>query len=173
MRMAGALLGDGGSGGRRALDSDINLIPMIDLLFVTIAFLLVTAVWSHMQRLDGTANVPGRTDEGPTPPHALTLHVDLRAPDRFVLAWKDGQTVARSIDLPREYPALEKAVAAEWKANGQHTSPLDAERDKAVLHTSDDLPFREMVSAMDAIAAAQRPMGKGLVPAFALTLATR
>jgi hypothetical protein len=42
-----------------------------------------------------------------------------------------------------------------------------------VLHTSDDLPFREMVSAMDAIAAAQRPMGKGLVPAFALTLATR
>jgi biopolymer transport protein ExbD len=171
--MAGALIGGGGRGGRRALDSDINMIPMIDLLMVTIAFLLVTAVWSHMQRLDGTANVPGRTDEGGDPVRAMTLHVDLRTPDRFVLSWKDGEAVARSVDVPRQYPELAKAVAKEWRSSGVHTSPMDQERDKAVLHTSDDMPFQEMVSAMDAIAATKRPMARGEVPAFALTLATR
>lgn len=38
----------GGGGGRRAVDSEVNMIPMIDLLMVTISFLLITAVWSHM-----------------------------------------------------------------------------------------------------------------------------
>ena len=44
------------SGGRRSLDSEINMIPMIDLLMVTISFLLITAVWSHMARLNADAH---------------------------------------------------------------------------------------------------------------------
>jgi biopolymer transport protein ExbD len=173
--MAGTLVTGGGGRGRRALDSDINMIPMIDLLMVTIAFLLVTAVWSQMHRLDGTANVPApeRIDPPVPPARTLSLHVDMRSPDRFVLAWKDGDAVARSVDVPREYPALRKAIATEWKVNGVHTSPRDTQRDVAVLHTADDTPFREMVAAMDAIAATQRPMGGGESSAFALTLATR
>jgi hypothetical protein len=172
--MAGAVVTGGGGRGRRALDSDINMIPMIDLLMVTIAFLLVTAVWSHMERLEGTAKVPGPIDDiGRPPVHALSLHVDMRAPDRFVLSWRDGDAVARSVDVPREYPALERAITKEWTSSGVHTSPGDAERDVAVLHTADDTPFKDMVAAMDAIAATKRPMMKGESPAFALTLATR
>ena len=34
----------GGGGGRRQTDSEINMIPFIDLLLVTISFLLITAV---------------------------------------------------------------------------------------------------------------------------------
>lgn len=41
---------DGGGGGRRSLDSELNRLPMIDLLMVTISFLLITAVWSGMAR---------------------------------------------------------------------------------------------------------------------------
>lgn len=176
--MAGAVATGGGGRGRRALDSDINMVPMIDLLMVTIAFLLVTAVWSQAQRLEGTAKVPAAIpDTGlPPPARSLSLHVDMRSPDRFVLSWKDGDEVARSVDVPREFPALRKAIANEWRTNGVHTSPRDAERDVAVLHTADDTPFREMAAAMDAIAATRRPMGnggKGDTSAFALTLATR
>ena len=172
--MAGALVSGGGGRGRRALDSDINMIPMIDLLMVTIAFLLVTAVWSHMERLEGTANVPAPIDDRIDPPlHVATLHVDMRSPDRFVLSWREGETVARSVDVPREYPALRKAIAKEWTTSGVHTSPRDTERDVAVLHTADDTPFAEMVAAMDAIAATKRPLMKGESSAFALTLATR
>ena len=31
-------------GGKRATNSDVNMVPFIDLLFVTVAFLLITAV---------------------------------------------------------------------------------------------------------------------------------
>ena len=49
----------GGGGKRKSLDSEINMIPMIDLLMVTISFLLITAVWTHMSRINADAQVPG------------------------------------------------------------------------------------------------------------------
>jgi hypothetical protein len=149
------------------------MVPMIDLLMVTIAFLLVTAVWSQMRRMDGTAKVPGQVDDVPTPTAlAPSLHVDLRSRDHFVLSWRSGDIVSRSLDVAPQYPALREAIAREYRTSGVHTSPTDTDRDIAVLHTSDDLPFSEMVSAMDAIAATKRPMRGGEAPAFALTLAT-
>ena len=45
-------------GGKRATNSDINMVPFIDLLFVTIAFLLITAVWVTNSRLKTSAEVP-------------------------------------------------------------------------------------------------------------------
>ena len=170
--MAGAMATGGGGGGRRALDTDINMVPMIDLLMVTIAFLLVTAVWSQMSRLEGSAKVPGPDGIEPGE-HERALHVDMRSPDRFVLSWREGQTVARSVEVPREYPALAKAIAGEWRGNGAHTSPGDPRRDEAVLHTADDTPFKDMVAVMDAIEATKRPVRHGEESAFAVTLATQ
>src|SRR6185369_13571442 len=102
--MGGVNVG-GGKGGRRALDSEINMIPMIDLLMVTISFLLITAVWVHSQRMDADALVPGR----PTEPcndckEEARLHVETSDPAKFVLAWKQGRTVLRTVDVPRETP---------------------------------------------------------------------
>ena len=150
------------------------MIPMIDLLMVTIAFLLVTAVWSHMSRIEGSTQVPGPLMDDPRPvPNQLSLHVDLRSPEHFVLSWRQGHAVARSLEVPREYPALTRAIAAEWRTSGVHTSPSDGQRDEAVLHTSNDTPFSEMVAAMDAIETTRRVGLHGESPAFALTLATQ
>jgi len=57
--MGGIDVGGGGAGKRKSLDSEINMIPMIDLLMVTISFLLITAVWTHMARINADAQVPG------------------------------------------------------------------------------------------------------------------
>jgi len=57
--MGGVDLGTGGGGKRKSVDSEINMIPMIDLLMVTISFLLITAVWTHMARINADAQVPG------------------------------------------------------------------------------------------------------------------
>lgn len=40
------------SGGRRAVDAEINLVPFIDLLCSLIAFLLMTAVWAQIASLE-------------------------------------------------------------------------------------------------------------------------
>src|SRR5262245_5888369 len=39
-------------GGKKSLDADLNLVPFIDLLCCCIAFLLITAVWTQMARID-------------------------------------------------------------------------------------------------------------------------
>ena len=54
----------GGSDKKRATNSDINMIPFIDLLMVTIAFLLITAVWVTNARLKTNAEVPGQAGCG-------------------------------------------------------------------------------------------------------------
>jgi len=45
-------LGDsGGKGKKKPLDTAINLVPFIDLMAVTISFLIMTAVWTQIGRL--------------------------------------------------------------------------------------------------------------------------
>jgi biopolymer transport protein ExbD len=41
-----------GKGGRKALDAELNLVPFIDLLSCCISFLLITAVWTQLSRID-------------------------------------------------------------------------------------------------------------------------
>ena len=50
--MAGGMdLGNSGKGGKKPLDAAINLVPFIDLMAVTISFLIMTAVWTQIGRL--------------------------------------------------------------------------------------------------------------------------
>jgi len=183
----------GGCGKRRTMDSEINMIPMIDLLMVTISFLLITAVWTHMARIDASAQVP--TLRPDVPPERTKvekqLHVMMQAPDKFVLVWKQGNVTVDSIDVPRKevvvaqggadvvaYPELAQKIESEWKAKGQHASPADRTPDRAVLHTDDKTEFKYVVGVMDAIAATRRDVNDVSVgakmqriPAFDITFA--
>src|SRR3954447_10398810 len=59
--MAGGMdLGDS-KGGKKALDAQINLVPFIDLMAVTISFLIMTAVWTQIGRLQ-VSQAGGPTD---------------------------------------------------------------------------------------------------------------
>lgn len=188
--MAGVDVG-GPSNGKRATNSDINMVPFIDFLFVTIAFLLITAVWSSNARISADAQVPGQSGCGnECPPPAKTLHLQIRE-DGFGLAWKQGATVLTETTVPKQatqigqgdsatvrYPDLAKAIEAEWARSGEHRDPSDKKNDLAVLHTDDKMPFREMVAVLDAINATSRevrmPNGSlTKMPAFQLSLASR
>src|SRR5580658_5446918 len=105
--MGGVDVGGGGGGGKRkSLDSEINMIPMIDLLMVTISFLLITAVWTHMSRVNANAMVPGPPSEVPPTRPEKQLHVMMRSEDKFILVWKEGSVVVDSIDVPRTATVL-------------------------------------------------------------------
>ena len=137
----------GGSSSRRELNHELPLVPFIDFLLCIVAFLLVTAVWSQMARLDADAKVPG----DPTTP----------APD----------VAPAELHVVR-FPDLSRAVHDSWARNGAHRSAADEKRDRAVLHASNALPFEEIVAAMDAIAATVRPSPQGKSePAFSVVFA--
>jgi biopolymer transport protein ExbD len=172
-----------GPGKRKSLDSEINMIPMIDLLMVTISFLLITAVWTHMARLEASAKVPAPREEPCTGAECepeKELHVDMRAQDKFVLSWRHKGIVLSSRDVPRteagRFAELGSAVAKEWQGQGLHRAPTDAIRDRAVLHVGNAARYDEMIAAMDAMQQPQREHrgargSTGAVPAFTVTLA--
>ena len=91
----------GGHGGKRATNHDIPLIPFIDFLLCLVAFLLVTAVWSQMARINADARVPGPPKD--EPPEEIKkekqLHVEMKGDTKFQLIWKEGNTVVNTIDV--------------------------------------------------------------------------
>jgi biopolymer transport protein ExbD len=182
--MAGVVLSEA-RGGRRPLDSDLNMIPMIDLLMVTISFLLLTAVWTHYERIPSDALAPGAS--GPTPPaEEPRLHVEMNDPQRFVLHWNVGPTVVRSRDVPRHevvtvdhgartvrFPELAAALDDEWRAAGSHRQAADRALDDLVLHTSDDVPYATLIGAIDSAYAVRRTCGAAPCSAFHVAFAAR
>jgi len=189
--MGGIDVGGGGAGKRKSLDSEINMIPMIDLLMVTISFLLITAVWTHMARINADAQVPGppRPDvEQEKIEPEKQRHVEMREEDKFVLVWKQGSTTVDSIDVPRKdvitqegavevvrFPDLAEKVESEWKAKGQHSNPTDRKLDQAILHTDNKTEFKYIIGVIDAIYETHRDLQIGpkteKLPAFNITFA--
>ena len=170
----------GGGGSRRELDHSLPLVPFIDFLLCIVAFLLVTAVWSQMARLDAGADAPGKVVPNPDPPKG-ELHVDLRGEDRIIVEWRQGAVVLSMDELARHettagpgprFPELARRVRELWLREGLHRAPDDAAKDRAVLHASNVASFEEIVAAMDAIAMTRRPDARGpSEPAFNVVFA--
>src|SRR3954466_13891391 len=98
--MGGAAPTPSGKGGKKALDASINLVPFIDLLSCCISFLLITAVWTQLARMDvsqkGQGAAGAESEKPPeTPMVQLTLFIN-----------KDGYTFAKSTgestDIPKK-----------------------------------------------------------------------
>src|SRR5260370_14938055 len=165
--MAGVSVDSGGKGGRRSVDSEILMISMMDLIVCALAHLLITAVWSHMSRMNADAQVPGppnpEKELNPQPPDKM-LHVEMRADDKFTLIWKQGPTVVNSIDVPRHaieinegnintirYPDLATKINEERKSNRPNRDASDKKLDQAVLHTDNKTLYKEIVAVTAAI----------------------
>ena len=185
--MAGIDVG-GGHGGRRSTNHEIPLIPFIDFLLCLVAFLLVTAVWSQMARINADARVPGPPKDEPPEEQKKEkqLHVEMRGERKFQLVWKEGSTVVNTIDVDRKavpvgekgditYPDLAKKITEEWTANGAHRAASDKKFDQSVLHTDNTTPFSDVIAVIDAIYTPKRDLTLGgkteKVPAFNVTFA--
>jgi biopolymer transport protein ExbD len=178
----------GGEGGKKkATNAEINMIPFIDLLMCTIAFLLITAVWVTNSRLNADAQVPGPPSADPptivTPEKVLNVHI---GETDFGLVWKQGATVVSEVRVPKSssegqdivrYPDLAKRIETEWQANANHRDPSDKKLDQAILHADNRAPFKEVVAVLDALYATRRVVklegGDKEVSAFNMTFAAR
>jgi len=162
-----ATLNVGSPGGRRQLNHDIPLIPFIDFLLCLVSFLLITAVWSQMARINADAQVPGKHGAVTPEQEEKVLHVEIREGRAFQLAWRQGQTVLETIEVPAQperlgsgqvrYPALSKRIDELWQRNeARHYHAADPSPNRAVLHASDATEFAELIAVMDAMNTPQR-----------------
>lgn len=178
----------GGHGGKRATNHEIPLIPFIDFLLCLVAFLLVTAVWSQMARINADARVPGPPKDEPPEEQKKEkqLHVEMRGERKFQLIWKEGNTVVNTIDVEKKqvpmgekgdyrYPDLAKKIKEEWTANGAHRAATDRKFDQAVLHSDNSTPFSDIIAVIDAIYTPKREFNAGgkmeEMPSFNVTFA--
>ncbi len=176
----------GGHGSKRPVNQEVPLIPFIDFLLCLVMFLLVTAVWSQMARINADARVPGPPKDEPLEKQEKpkTLHVEMKGERKFTLIWKEGSTVVNTIDVDRKkvnvgeegeyrYPDLAEKIKKEWEANGTHRNATDPKRDQAVLSTDNSTPFSDVIAVIDAIYTPQRDWAAGTktekVPAFNVT----
>lgn len=159
----------GGHGGKKTLNHEIPLIPFIDFLLCLVSFLLITAVWSQMARINADARVPGPPDPNKELEEKKdkTLHVEMKGESNFQLVWKEGSTVLNTVDVPRKpekigendvaYPDLAAKITEEWSKNeSRHFAATDTALDQAVIHTDNSTPFREVIAVIDAIYSPQR-----------------
>jgi biopolymer transport protein ExbD len=150
--MGGAVAVDtGGRGRRRNLDTTINVVPAIDLLSCCITFLLVTAVWTQIARLQVS-----QYGNGPANPGPQRLSVTLRlGPEGHVVQLSTGEDVV--------VPALGRGAEGEARYDyGQLAAKLAELRkqhpDQAAITVAadDDVRYADLVHTIDAC------MGAGL-----------
>ena len=138
----------GGKKGRKSLNADLNLVPYIDLLTCMVAFLLITAVWTQLARLQAQQKGQGQAGEE-VPPELQTKIVVVVNQEGFNLVV--GQDAAAIPKRGSEYD-FEKLAAELKKAKDAHPDKNDVQ-----VASEDQIKFETLVRTMDSVLSAQFP----------------
>jgi biopolymer transport protein ExbD len=142
--MGGINVGGGGHGGKKSVDSEIPLIPFIDLLLCCVMFLLVTAVWNQLARLDANQRQPGQqAPDEPPPEEHIKVILQVQA-GGYVLASSAGDR----IDIPKVGDAYDLESLREKL---QERKRLEPNRRDLIVAPEDGVIYAEVVSAMDTV----------------------
>ena len=136
----------GGRGRRKNVNADLNLVPYIDLLTCMVAFLLITAVWTQLARLQVAQQGQGESS-GTEPPQAkMAVMVDK---DGFVLIVGQDQQPVPQAHGDYDYAALTKELK---KLKESHQDKTDLQ-----VLSVDSIRFEILVKTMDAAMASGFP----------------
>lgn len=130
-------------GGKKSVDFQLNLVPFIDLLSVLISFLLMTAVWTQIAKIDvkQTPNLP--SDEPTPPPEEEKLNLTVLIKSSGYTVSKKGAVVKEIEKKGEEYDIttlseILKQVVAEHPENHDVT-----------VTSEDKVPYQELITVMD------------------------
>ncbi len=139
--MSGVSVDTGGGGGRRATDSQINMVPMIDLLISCIAFLLMTAVWIKTGALQAAQprSVPNDQPPQDTPQDQLKIVIT-------PTGLRVGTNAADMRDIahnPQRFTDLEAALRQRLATNQQNR--------EVWLQPDSAVQYQEIIRVMDTV----------------------
>ena len=138
----------GGKSGKKSVNADLNLVPYIDLLTCMVSFLLITAVWSQLARLEAHQKGQGQAGEDTPPEKQLKLVVVVNDEGFNVVADQDQQ------------PIPKKGTEYDYEKLGTELKKLkDAHPDKGDVQVAseDQIKFEVLVRTMDTALTARFP----------------
>jgi biopolymer transport protein TolR len=153
--MSGGAMPEQGGGKRKkkALDANINVVPAIDLLSCCISFLLFTAVWTQISRLQVQQLGTGAPDPVQAEPAQKALAVTLAIGERgMALAVGDA-----TFDIPSLGRTSEGVVSQDLKGLATRLKSVKSEYpDQAniIVSAEDTVPYGDLVHVIDACLAA-------------------
>ncbi len=135
----------GGHGGKKSVDQELPLIPFIDLLFCCVMFLLATAVWNQLARINANQRVPGQaqTQDQPEEDERVKLILQIQN-SGYVLASSAGD----SINMPKEGDAY---ANEELRTKLQERKRLEPNRRDIIVAPEDGVRYENVVQAMDLV----------------------
>ncbi|HLU65625.1 MAG TPA: biopolymer transporter ExbD [Kofleriaceae bacterium] len=141
-------------GDKGAVDVEVNVVPMVDLMTCLVAFLLVTAVWTHFAQINIKPKGLGRESQQLDDTNKVYASILISQNEVWV-----GQTLG---DLRRINKSGEDH---DWQGllevlNEYKQLPVFADRVDIEIAAEDDVPYQDVISAMDtAIGAKFRDIG--------------
>jgi biopolymer transport protein ExbD len=138
----------GNKSGKKPLNADLNLVPYIDLLTCMVAFLLITAVWSQLARLNVHQKGQGQAGEDTPPEKVFKLIVLVNADGFNLVADQDQQPIPKKGDT---YD-FEKLSDELKKIKDGHPDKTDIQ-----VASEDTIKFETLVRTMDAAMTARFP----------------
>jgi biopolymer transport protein ExbD len=141
--MGGISVG-GGHGGKKNVDSEIPLVPFIDLLLCCVMFLLVTAVWNQLARLNANQQQPGQQAPNEPPPEEHIKVILQVSGTGFVIS----STAGDRIEIPKTGDQYDMEQLREKL---QERKRLEPNRKDLVVAPEDGVRYEDVVASMDMV----------------------
>lgn len=139
-------------GGRKPLDAILNLVPFIDLLSCCLAFLLMTAVWSTVARMNVAQKGMGQAGMDSPPPDAPTVNLTL-----FID--KDGFTFSKSTGESTPIP-MKSADEYDYAKLGEilkEAKTAYPDKNDITIKSDDTVLYDKVVQTMDIVLSSKFP----------------
>ncbi len=150
--MAGGMDLGTSKGGKKALDAQINLVPFIDLMAVTISFLIMTAVWTQIGRLQVSNSGGPQSDEQKE--ENKTVPVTLLITDKE-LKLTVGGSVYDPMPFVRDAKGRLDLMKLKDKLKEVRTNLPDQQN--ITLQTEDAVKYDDLVHIIDEVIGAGLP----------------
>jgi biopolymer transport protein TolR len=137
-----------GKSRRKSLNAELNLVPYIDLLTCMVAFLLITAVWTQLARLQAQQKGQGQAGEE-TPPVQQDKIIVIVNQEGFNLVVGQDQTPIPKRGSDYDF---EKLAGELKKAKDTHPDKNDVQ-----VASEDQIVFDTLIRTMDTALSARFP----------------
>lgn len=144
----GVAVSTGGKSAKKPLNAELNLVPYIDLLTCMVAFLLITAVWTQLARLQAQQKGQGQAGEE-VPPEMQVKIIVVVTQDGFNLVVGQDQTPIPKKGTDYDF---ERLAAELKKAKDSHPDKNDVQ-----VASEDQIVFETLIRAMDTALSARFP----------------
>ena len=139
--MGGIAVG-GGHGGKKSVDSEIPLVPFIDLLLCCVMFLLVTAVWNQLAQLEANQQIPGNPNPSDPPPDpGIQLYLQITGTG-FAITSSAGER----IDIPKNGDEYDMDAL---RTRLEERRAAEPNRHDLIVAPEDGVLYENVIAAMD------------------------